>query len=258
MATKYPGATWRPIGVNFTKRRRSRTGAIVLHVTASTAASQFGWFSNPRSGASCHLHIALDGTIEQYVDLDQIAWTSGGGNWRTIGIETAGTGTGEWTIAQCVAIVEVLAWLCRRYDVPVVLMDSSHPDAVGIGWHRLGIDGNFPPLPDIRAGRVQRGGGELWSGARGKVCPGDGRILQIPALVERVHDRLNPALEEDDDMLLIRRLGAKKKNRRYALVSGGRAKELRRKSYTRLKKRTGQVATQLVTADYDEIVRDWK
>lgn len=258
MATKYPGALWRPISVNFTKRRRSRTDAIILHVTASNAPSQFGWFNNPRSGASCHLHIALDGAIEQYVDLDKIAWTSGAGNARTVGIETAGTGTGEWTVAQCVAIVEVLAWLCTRYDVPVVLMDSSRPAERGIGWHRLGIDGNWPALPDIRAGRLQRGGGELWSGARGKVCPGDDRILQIPALVERVHDHLNPALEEDDDMLLIRRLGAKNPRRRYALVSGGRAKEISRKSYRRLKNRHDHTATRLTNRDYDEIVRDWK
>lgn len=67
----------------------------------------------------------------------------------------------------------------------------------------------------------------------------------------------DPALEEDG-MLLIRRLGAKDPNRKYALVSGGRAVELTRTSYRRLKKRTGQVATQLHQRDYDKIIREWK
>ena len=64
--------------------------------------------------------------------------------------------------------------------------------------------------------------------------------------------------QEADDMLLIRRLAAKNPLRKYALVSGGRAIEITRKTYTRLKKRTGQTATQPTTGDYDKIVRTWK
>jgi len=258
MVVKLPSARFRPIAVNFTKRARTRTDAIVLHVTASERDSQHSWFNNPRAQASCHLHVALDGTVEQYVDLDKIAWTSGAGNARTIGIETAGLGSGEWTPEQLDALTSALAWLCDRYDVPAVVMDSSGADERGIGWHRLGIKGNFPDLPSILAGYTQRGGGELWSSSAGKVCPGDDRIRQIPALVERVHTALNPPMEEDDMPLIIRRLGAKNVRRRYALVSGGRAVEIARKSYARLKKRSGQAAVQLVTADYDKIVRDWK
>lgn len=209
MATKYPGAAWRPIRHNFTDRARSRTDGIILHVTASTLPSQFAWFNNPASEASSHLHIALDGTVEQYVDLDKIAWTSGEGSARTIGIETAGTASGSWTKAQLDALEKALAWLCKRYQVPVRLMTSSRAGERGIGWHRLGIDGNFP-ASGLLAGRLQRGGGERWSKSRGKVCPGDARIRQIPALVERVA----AALQEDDmptakeivDELLSRRL----------------------------------------------------
>lgn len=196
--TRYPAARWRPISRNFTDRKRTRTDGIILHVTASTAASQHGWFNNPSSGASSHLHIALDGTVEQYVDLDKIAWTSGDGSARTIGIETAGTGSGSWTKAQLDALEDALVWLCERYRVPVRLMESSRPTERGIGWHRLGIDGNFP-ASGLLAGRTQRGGGEKWSKSRGKVCPGDARIRQIPALVERVAARLT-----EDDMPLTR------------------------------------------------------
>lgn len=198
MTTKYPGAKWRPIKHNFTDRKRTRTDGIILHVTGSDTASQLGWFNNPASGASSHLHIALDGTVEQYVDLDKIAWTSGDGSARTIGIETAGTGSGSWTKAQLDALEDALVWLCERYRVPVRLMESSRSTERGIGWHRLGIDGNFP-ASGLLAGRTQRGGGEKWSKSRGKVCPGDARIRQIPALVERVAAR-----HTEDDMPLTR------------------------------------------------------
>lgn len=211
MTTKYPGATWRPIATNFTDRKRTRTDAIILHVTGSDAASQFGWFNNPAADASSHLHIALDGKVEQYVDLDEIAWTSGEGNARTIGIETAGTGSGSWTTAQLDALEKALAWLTKRYDVPVRLMGSSKSTEKGIGWHRLGIDGNFPDLPDIRAGRKQRGGGESWSKAAGKVCPGDKRIKQIPALLERLTTQEDPVadLTEKDIDRIAERVAAK-------------------------------------------------
>ena len=208
--TRYPGAKWRPISRNFTDRERSRTDGIILHVTASTAASQHGWFNNPASGASSHLHIALDGTVEQYVDLDKIAWTSGDGSARTIGIETAGTGSGSWTKAQLDALEKALVWLCERYRVPVRLMGSSRSTERGIGWHRLGIDGNFPAT-GLLAGRAQRGGGEKWSKSRGKVCPGDARIRQIPALVERVKSQGDDmAITRDDADLIIDRFLARR------------------------------------------------
>jgi len=207
VTTKYPGAKWRPIKHNFTDRKRTRTDAIVLHVTGSDAASQFGWFNNPAADASSHLHIALDGTVEQYVDLDKIAWTSGEGNARTIGIETAGTGSGSWTTAQLDALKDAIAWLAKRYNIPLRLMASSKPTERGIGWHRLGIDGNFPALPSILAGRKQRGGGESWSKAAGKVCPGDKRIKQIPALLERItSEEEMPTAKEIVDELLARRI----------------------------------------------------
>lgn len=257
MATKLPGARWRPIRVNYTNRKRARTDAVVLHVTASNAASQFAWFNNPRARASAHLHIALDGTVEQHVDLDKIAWGSGDGNARVITIETAGTGSGRWTTAQLAALERTLAWLCERYSIPAALLGTSRAGERGIGWHRLGIDGNFPSLPDIRAGRIQRGGGERWSSSRGKVCPGDDRIRQVPALVERVAEILTPPVLEEDEMYLIRRLGATHPKRKYALVSGGRVIEVGRTTARRLKA-AGVPELHLHNTDYDKLVKEWK
>lgn len=180
--TRYPGADWLPISRNFTDRKRARTDGIVLHSAASDASSLRGFFNRAGVNASSHLYVTKAGRVEQYVDLDKIAWTSGAGNARTIGIETEGV-TGArpnepFTDAQIKALVEVLAWLARRYDVPVRAMQSSRSTERGIGWHRLGVRGNFPALPSPLAGITQRGGGESWSGVV-KTCPGDARILQI-------------------------------------------------------------------------------
>lgn len=191
MATKYPSAKWRPIARNFTNRPRARTRGVILHTTASkTATSMFGWFSNLLAKASSHVHIADDGTIEQYVDLDRIAWTTGAASNTTIGIETQGDGTDPWTPAQLAALEDFLVYVCRRYKIPARMMTSSRSSEKGIGWHRLGIDGNFPAAGILRGRNQRGGGGESWSSSRRKVCPGDKRIEQIPALVAAVDARL--------------------------------------------------------------------
>jgi hypothetical protein len=52
---------------------------------------------------------------------------------------------------------------------------DSKPESRGIAFHRQGCDGNFTGY--AYGGRVA--GGELWSSAYGKVCPGDRRITQL-------------------------------------------------------------------------------
>lgn len=198
MAVKHAAAKWRPIARNYTNRKRAQTRGIILHTTASAGAtSMWGWFSNIAARASSHFHVDNAGNVEQYVDADKIAWTTGAASYTTIGIETQGDGSAAWTDAQLEALEDLLVWACRKYDIPARAMTSSKSSERGIGWHRLGIDGNFPATGILR-GRNQRGvGGESWSSSRGKVCPGDKRIEQIPALVARVATRLDapePAL----------------------------------------------------------------
>lgn len=80
-------AVHKPLKINFTPRNRSRTDGIILHVAASEAASLHGWFSNPKAAASSHLYVRRDGTVEQYVDLDQISWASVRGDLRCISVD---------------------------------------------------------------------------------------------------------------------------------------------------------------------------
>ena len=166
MATLLPGAVWRPISVNYGGFRRSTRG-VVFHVSASaTAKSLYGWFSNPSAQASSHLHIDVDGVIEQYVDLDRIAWTHRAANATMIGIETQGGANGGWTDAQVKSLVYAATWLAQRYGFPLGDMGNSKLSSRGVGLHRYGCS----------PWRVA--GGEVW-GPNGKVCPGNDRVAQF-------------------------------------------------------------------------------
>lgn len=181
----YPRARRRPISRNYTRRRTAKN-CVLWHTTASAAAtSMFGWFNTRNANASSHFHVDNAGNVEQYIDTAHISWANRDGNARSVTIETQGTGSEPWTAAQRRAIVDLTRWICQTHGIPVRQMASSHASQSGIGWHRLGINGNFPRTGILR-GRQQRGGGQLWSGARGKTCPGTQRIQQIPAMIQQI------------------------------------------------------------------------
>lgn len=189
---RMPGTTWKPIAHNYTQRKTAKR-RVILHVAESESTSIHGWFNNPTARASSHFYVARDGSIEQYVDTDYIAWTSSEGNTDSIGVETQGRAAGPWTPEQCAALARIIAWAHRTHGVPLRLMASSKSTEAGVGWHRLGVDGHFPALPSMLAGRGQRGGGEKWSSARGKSCPGDDRIPQIPGILDAAKALTAPA-----------------------------------------------------------------
>lgn len=193
MTEWFPKARKRPIA-RFATPRRKPINALVLHVTVSPAASMFNYFSRPNSGGCSSGHVAKDGTIEQYLSA---AWRDAAtvdARDRSFSLETQGAWpssvaqTEPWTDEQIESIAQVAAWLHTDHGLPLRLMTSSKSDEAGIGWHRLGIDGNFPALPNPLAGRIQRGGGEAWSTSRGKACPGDAKILQVPAILARAQE----------------------------------------------------------------------
>lgn len=185
IVARYPKAVWKPIKANYTARVTLKN-CVILHTSASAGAtSLYGWFSNPRANASSHFHVANDGTVEQYVDTAHMSWANKNGNSRSVTIETQGDGTKPWTAKQRQALIELVRWICKTHGIPVRQMESSSSSQKGIGWHRLGCDGNFPKSGILR-GRNQRGGGESWSSAYGKVCPGDDRILQVPDMIKEI------------------------------------------------------------------------
>lgn len=173
-------AIHKPIYRNYTSgMQRGGWDGIILHVAASEAASLHGWFNNPAARASSHFYIRRDGTIGQYVSVRDRSWTSGAGSDRTIGIETQGMASGYWTDQQVNSIIRLIRELAGEFGFPIRMMNSSRSSERGIGWHSQGVPANYTQ----KNGGYSQTGGELWSSAVGKVCPGPQRISQIPGIV---------------------------------------------------------------------------
>lgn len=182
----YPGAHVKLLKHNYTATKTAKN-AVILHSTASDAESQYNWFNNPSSYSSSHFHIAKNGVVEQMIDTNFVSWANAAANDRSVTIETAGVQGGDekWTDEQVLAIIKLVTWITKTHKISPRQMESSAASEKGIGWHRLGIDGNFPRTGILR-GRNQRGGGEYWSKSLGKVCPGNLRIQQMPAIIAAV------------------------------------------------------------------------
>lgn len=194
---RYPAATWRPLNSSYLPDADLDLHYRVNLHTQAGLGSLHGYFNQPGRPSS-HFWIGQNGAVEQYVDTDRQAEADLDGNDATISIETEGGHTNaqgeKWTEAQLRAIVALVDWLLDTHDIQRDLCTNSFLDSSsskGLSWHRLGIDGNFPALPDVRAGRQQRGGGMHYSTSFGKVCPGDNKIRQI-------HDVIAPYLFEGE------------------------------------------------------------
>lgn len=187
-----PGQIRKPLTINYTHRVTVKR-RIILHTAVSGSKSLYPWFARKDARASSHFYVAFDGLCEQYVDTDHVSWANGEGNSDSVTIETAGFEGQSWTPEQVRTLVQLIVDIRSAHpQIPLRLMESSRSSEYGIGWHRLGCDGNFPALPSILAGRTQRGGGQVWSSARGKTCPNTHRIMQIPDLFEKVQSRYGP------------------------------------------------------------------
>ena len=178
-------AVHKPLKINFTPKSRSRTDGIILHVAASEAASLHGWFSNPKAAASSHLYVRRDGTVEQYVDLDQISWASVRGDLRCISVETQGGATGRWTEQQVSALARIVRETSARYGFPLRTMGSSAASERGVGWHALGV-------PASRSQRAVSCG----LARRGRCARGAERVPQIPGIVELARGGLQEGEDE--------------------------------------------------------------
>jgi hypothetical protein len=150
---------------------------------------------NPPAHAA-HFSVRSDGHIYQSRDTRWKSAANYEGNHRVIAIENDDTGAPfpDWdhdngkevpafTSAQIEANAKICAWVSKTHGVPLITCPDSRPTSRGVGYHRQGIDGNFLALGYRYGGRVP--GGETWTLHRGKVCPGDRRISQIPQIIAR-------------------------------------------------------------------------
>lgn len=186
----YPGAKKRLIP-KWNKVKIARHRRMNLHVAVHNGDSLFSMFSNSNSACS-HFYVAKDGTVEQYIDTTYRSASDMHGNDSTISVETAGGVTnpdGEpWTSAQVDALVNLWKWARDTHGIKnqVAKNTQTNDNSAGLSWHRLGVEGNFAGRGGILENSFKPGGIK-YSSARGKVCPGDAKILQIPGIWERAN-----------------------------------------------------------------------
>lgn len=180
----YPGCIKKEVTRHRTPMADHR--GICLHIAVSTGASLFNYFNQPGNPTS-HFYVRFSGEVEQYVSTAYRAPAQLDGNPTMIGIETQG-GVGAnlnegWYDPQRESLARLCAWLHETHGIPLQAMPNSKPSSRGVGYHKQGVD---PYRVD---------GGELWSSAFGKVCPGDVRIQQIPGIITRARQIVT---QEDD------------------------------------------------------------
>jgi N-acetyl-anhydromuramyl-L-alanine amidase AmpD len=127
---KRPALTWIRGDGSYTKASRGLHSIryIVIHATdGGTLGGNVWWLSDGHSHASSHYVISRDGTIVQLVHLSDIAWHSGNSrvNRDSIGIEHVGEtyDPAGFTARQYRASAHLVAWLVRRYGIPI---DRTH------------------------------------------------------------------------------------------------------------------------------------
>lgn len=187
---RMPEADW--LGEHSPRREMDRYDIVCVHTIVGFAPAHAAHFSTHQGG-----------TIQQSRDTRYRSAANLNGNHRVIAIENEDHGSAfpSWsgsnvpalTSAQVEANAKILAWAHTEHGVPLQLCPDSRPGSRGLAYHRQGIDGNFGPFK--YGGRVS--GGENWSTSFGKVCPGDRRIDQLPAIVARAKQIVN-----GDDMAI--------------------------------------------------------
>lgn len=182
---RYPGAVWRPIEMQYLSGLKMVAYNRINHHVVAGYGSPWAFF-NHSGRASSTFWVAKSGLVEQYMDTIYRAEADLQGNDATISIETESKGE-AWTEAQLAAIIALDAWLMQTHGIPCRIADDSKIGASsqGLSWHRLGINGNFPG--GRYRGRLQNGGGMLYSTATGKTCP-------VEPIIDQIYDRVFPAL----------------------------------------------------------------
>lgn len=119
-------------------------GLVLHHAVAN--GSLYNFFNSPAADVSAHFWVALDGTIEQYVDTSTVAWHARDLNINYIGVETEGCVNPPHAQPMSMEMVNSLAVLYaegnRIHGWPNTLCESK--GAKGFAYHRLPGSQNGP------------------------------------------------------------------------------------------------------------------
>ncbi|HVU76128.1 MAG TPA: N-acetylmuramoyl-L-alanine amidase [Gaiellaceae bacterium] len=145
-----PPVTWAPPGGrNFTPALHRKITTIVIHATeGGSLVGNVSWLIDDKSEASAHYVVSRDGRIVQLVPLHDVAWHSGNSavNDHSVGIEHVGEtyDPAGFSAAEYKSSARLVAWLVRRYDIPIdrehiighaEVPDPNHPGELGGSAH---------------------------------------------------------------------------------------------------------------------------
>jgi N-acetylmuramoyl-L-alanine amidase-like protein len=192
-----------PLGPQTQARIRSKD-IICIHTMVGYLFSTEDMFDNEGfTGTESHFGVGgkwgsdvrgrnLDGAVWQFQDTDFTADANLEGKWTVISIETADNAPQDpddllpWTPKQVESIVDLIAELCLKYNIPPKLIPDTKDGRRGLAYHAQGC------TPNVVAG------GQHWSTKKGKVCPGPARIKQFKnTIIPRVQGKLKPTTPED-------------------------------------------------------------
>jgi N-acetylmuramoyl-L-alanine amidase len=195
-----PGAVWRPLP-NASKTRLAAYDITCIHTMVGSLAGTDSYFRNPATGVNSHFGTGGDGTIYQWVDTAYRSAANLNGNDHIVSIENADMGPqfAAWNTndgnavpafppAQMEAIAKILAWVNKTHGIPLGLIPNSVRGNRGTGYHRQGIAG------------YMAAGGEKWSNAAGKVCPGNRRVAQIQPIIDRARQIAGGATTNPEEL----------------------------------------------------------
>ena len=134
----------KPISNNMGGALSPNIGLVLHHAVAN--GSLFTFFNDPASEVSAHFWVAKDGTIEQYVDTDRVAWHGRSLNANYVGVETEGCVDPPYNEPMTDAMVHSLANLYgegkARHGWPLIKANALGEP--GFGYHRMAVNTGCP------------------------------------------------------------------------------------------------------------------
>lgn len=266
MVLKYPGAEWDPLGGQTEPKMKAHDILCFHTMVGSLAGTSSMFHANGYGGteSTWGMGESKKQGMKQWQDAMYQADANYEGNPRVSSVETADYGgvfgkwntndaskVPAWTAEQLDMAVDLVVWWCKpsthkncpstwachKSGVPCVLIPDTKPNRRGIGYHRQGCKPNVVT------------GGEVWSTAYGKICPGSKREAQLKTIIipraqkilaggsttpdkptpPPVEPKPEPQLEDDD--MFITRYGSSL----YRMYIDGRVIDLSEGTYNTLK-----------------------
>ena len=178
-----------------------RPRMMTIHTAVTNSQDIYGPGLGPGRTHS-HFYNPKDGKLRQHQEINKQAFADGGGNSYCVSVEHwdgyPNGAPGYWrhgsdvpplTDSQIENDARLFAHLVTHFGVPNRI---ATPDNLsGLGWHRLGVAGNFGTYnPRDRKTWSRAQSGANCSNATGKACPGDRRIDQIQEIFDRAQEYL--------------------------------------------------------------------